>query len=124
MGNNNDKPFKGYRILDPQSETIPCIERLQPPQGCNFFPIQCECPPGPPGPQGPAGPQGEPGPPGPPGRGFIYRYERFLDPVNGSDITGDGGITNPFQTVSHALSTITDNSATNQYELIGSRYLQ
>lgn len=74
--------------------------------------------PGPTGPQGPQGIPGPIGPEGPPGQGFIYRYERFLDPVNGSDITGDGGITNPFQTVSHALSTINDNSPTNQYELI------
>jgi hypothetical protein len=64
MVNNNDTPFKGYRVLDSQSQINPCLERLQPPQGCNFFPPQCICPPGPPG---PPGPQGEPGPVGPQG---------------------------------------------------------
>ncbi|MEJ9125308.1 hypothetical protein P4I92_16510 [Bacillus cereus] len=58
------------------------------------------------------------GPTGVTGPNFIYRYQLFLDPIKGSDTTGDGGITNPFQTVSHALSTIVDNSSANQYELI------
>jgi hypothetical protein len=87
----NPKNFKGCCPIHP----IP-----KPPQQ------RCLCPPGPRGAIGPAGPTGATGAQGatgatgaqgPPGRGFIYRYEQFLDPVNGSDITGDGGITNPFQ---------------------------
>jgi hypothetical protein len=43
------------------------------PEGCDFFPFKCECPPGPQGPQGPPGPpgpqgdQGSQGPQGPQG---------------------------------------------------------
>ncbi|MFI8684727.1 exosporium glycoprotein BclB-related protein [Rossellomorea sp. NPDC077527] len=34
------------------------------PEGCDFFPYNCDCPPGPAGPQGPTGTSGAPGPQG------------------------------------------------------------
>ena len=49
------------------NNSLNCFEKLLPPQQCNFFPFQCNCPPGPPGPQGPAGPAGATGPQGPAG---------------------------------------------------------
>jgi len=38
--------------------------------------------------------------------------------INGSDITGNGSINNPYATLSHALSTITTASQTNPFQII------
>lgn len=38
--------------------------------------------------------------------------------VNGSDTTGNGSVANPYASISHALSTITDNSPSNTYAVI------
>ncbi|MCA1057680.1 hypothetical protein LCL96_01955 [Rossellomorea aquimaris] len=39
-------------------------KEIMPPESCDIYPFNCNCPPGPPGPQGEQGPQGEPGPQG------------------------------------------------------------
>lgn len=43
------------------------------------------------------------------------RYELWVDPTNGSDTEGDGRIGNPYQTITHTLSVISDNSSTKRY---------
>lgn len=71
--------------------------------------------PGLPGVQGDPGPQGAQGNPGPAGPNFMYRYNRYLDAVNGNDATGDGSFANPWKTIAGALALIVDNSDTNRY---------
>lgn len=38
--------------------------------------------------------------------------------TDGNDTTGDGTPTVPYLTVKHALSTITDSSSTNRYDIL------
>lgn len=58
---------------------------------------------------------GTSGPPGPPGPSYLYGRVKFVDPVNGSDSKGNGGVGSPFQTITQALASITDNSFDNRY---------
>jgi hypothetical protein len=46
---------------------------------------------------------------------LLYRYERWVDPIVGSDASGDGSINKPFKTVTACLASITDASLTNRY---------
>jgi hypothetical protein len=41
--------------------------------------------------------------------------KRYIDFVNGSDSTGTGTIVNPWQTIAHAFSQVSDSSPSNQY---------
>jgi hypothetical protein len=49
---------------------------------------------------------------------FTITQELWVAASWGSDITGDGSIFNPFKTIAHARSVITDASATKIYEII------
>ena len=63
-------------------------------------------PTGPTGATGPTGPTGATGPTGPTGAtgpSFLYA-ETFYVATNGSNVTGDGGIGNPYQTITAALA--------------------
>jgi hypothetical protein len=49
---------------------------------------------------------------------FTITQELWVAASWGSDITGDGSIFNPFKTIAHARSVITDASSTKLYEII------
>lgn len=48
---------------------------------------------------------------------FNYRYNRYVDPVNGSDVTGKGTFSKPWATVTYAMTQITDADVSNVYAL-------
>lgn len=48
---------------------------------------------------------------------YVYGRAKFVDPINGSD-NNNGGVASPFQTITKALSSITDNSQINHYVII------
>ena len=52
------------------------------------------------------------------GPSFTITQELWVAATWGSDVTGDGSIFNPFQTISHAQSVITDASSIKLYEII------
>ena len=67
------------------------------------------------GPQGPTGLTGPQGPTGATGPSYRYAQTLYVDP-SGSNVTGNGGIGNPYQTITAALAaaaSIADSNAVN-----------
>lgn len=56
----------------------------------------------------------------------VFRFERYVDATLGNDSTGDGSLSKPYQTISAAVASITDNDFDHQYVIraTGGEYIE